>query len=148
MDRGKPDFASELSALERDVTAEVGDVLQVLRDRKQPAKARKSLSLTDSQPSTEAVPVEELLHRPMIRRPSSSRAPAPRPRVKHQADEVVALDNVTTRLRRDTNELLTEAALRQKLMKQSPDTRQDIVEAALGEWFERYGFRRTSQPAE
>jgi len=50
------------------------------------------------------------------------------------------LENVTTRLRRTTNELLTEAALRQRLKKESPSTRQDIVEAALGDWFRKHGY--------
>ncbi len=55
------------------------------------------------------------------------------------ADEVVR-ENVTTRLRRNTNELLTEAALRQKLKKEEPSTRQDIIEVALQDWFRRQGY--------
>jgi hypothetical protein len=54
--------------------------------------------------------------------------------------EQIVLENVTTRLRRDTNELLTEAALRQKLKKEDPSTRQDIIEEALQDWFQRQAY--------
>lgn len=47
------------------------------------------------------------------------------------------MENVTTRLSRETNERLTEAALRQKLKKLEPDTRQGIIEAAVREWLKR-----------
>jgi hypothetical protein len=52
------------------------------------------------------------------------------------------LENVTTRLRQKTNELLTESALRQRLKKESPSTRQDIIEAALADWFRTHGYGR------
>lgn len=52
----------------------------------------------------------------------------------------VSLVNVTTRLRHETNERLTDAALRQRLKKVSPNTRQDIIESALVEWFRRHGY--------
>jgi hypothetical protein len=50
------------------------------------------------------------------------------------------LENVTTRLPRDTNERLTDAALRQRLKKVEPATRQDIINEALKEWLERKGY--------
>lgn len=53
------------------------------------------------------------------------------------------LQNVTTRLTPETNELLTRAALQQQLKKVQPATRQDIIEEALGEWLKRRGY---SQP--
>lgn len=63
-----------------------------------------------------------------------------RPSAKQVLDEHVALENVTTRLRRETNELLTEAALRQRLKKETPATRQDIVEEALQDWFRKHSY--------
>ena len=64
--------------------------------------------------------------------------------VKEAVDDKVILENVTTRLTRETNQLLTEAALRQKMVKQKPDTRQDIVNEALEEWLERRGYKCTT----
>ena len=37
----------------------------------------------------------------------------------------------------ETNERLTEAALRQKLSKRKPDSRQGIIEAAVIDWLKR-----------
>ena len=51
---------------------------------------------------------------------------------------------MTTRLTRRTNELLTEASLRQKLNKLKPDSRQDIIECAILEWLRRHGFIPTT----
>lgn len=53
-----------------------------------------------------------------------------------------ARENVTTRLASETNELLTAAALRQKLKGNRPDTRQDIIEEAVSEWLRRHGYDR------
>jgi hypothetical protein len=67
----------------------------------------------------------------------SSRSEFESPRAPHRSRE-----NVTTRLAPDINQLLTEAALRQKLKRTRPDTRQDIIEAAVVEWLKRHGYDR------
>ncbi|QDT76372.1 hypothetical protein [Lacipirellula limnantheis] len=56
--------------------------------------------------------------------------------------------NVTTRLSAETNELLTEAALRQKLKRVAPNTRQDIIETAVCQWLAQQGYARQRRPAE
>jgi hypothetical protein len=66
--------------------------------------------------------------------------PASRSRLTPIVENDEPLENITTRLRRTANELLTEAALRQRLKKESPSTRQDIVQEALEDWFRKRGY--------
>ena len=143
MDKRMPDVGQDLASLATDVTAEVDDVLELLRQKR--AGARKVLPMREAAVAPTGPGDDE--SEPGASEPSSSDAPrkaraAPRQRTKAAAaaEEEVVLQNVTTRLRRDTNELLTEAALRQKLKKVSPDSRQDIIEAALELWFRAEGY--------
>lgn len=55
-------------------------------------------------------------------------------------------ENVTTRLTSETNARLTEAALHQKLKRTHPDTRQDIIEDAVIDWFKKHGYDRRKKP--
>lgn len=140
----RPDFGKDLATLSDDVTAEVGDVLQALRQSR--TTGRKVVAIkgriigNEQQASTTHAPSVDSSDEV----PSSNRSRRPpttaRPRAKPVLDEHVALENVTTRLRRETNELLTEAALRQRLNKEAPATRQDIVEDALQDWFHKHGY--------
>ena len=142
----RPDFGNDLATLSDDVTAEVGDVLQALRQNKIAGRkvvAIKGGSMGNEQqiatadaPSVESS--DEVPSSDQSRRPRTTA----RPRAKQVLDEHVALENVTTRLRRETNELLTEAALRQRLKKETPATRQDIVENALQDWLHKHGYSR------
>lgn len=138
MDRKRTDFAEDLGSLADDAKADVGDMLQVLRERRNPTYRRNT--------SLEAEPSETNVakHAPEMEYSQSTevtrRASTGGSRIKVLADVVVPLENVTTRLRVDTNALLTEAALRQKLAKRTPDTRQDIIEAALQLWFRTEGY--------
>ena len=138
MDRKRTDFAEDLGSLADDVKADVGDMLQVLRERRNPT-CRRNTSL-EAEPSETNV----AKHAPETESSRSTEvtrcASAGGSRIKVLADAVVPLENVTTRLRVDTNELLSEAALRQKLAKRTPDTRQDIIEAALQLWFRTEGY--------
>lgn len=143
----KPDFGNDLSTMTEEITAELGDVLQALSlQKKKPASktvefntahAPKPRAETSSSPSGET---------PRATNDEAAKPRAPRREqrtaAKSALDDDVLLQNVTTRLRPDTNALLTEAALRQKLKKTVPDTRQDIIEEALQEWLRRHGYNR------
>ncbi len=120
-------FASELVSLQNDIADDVGGILKVVQERKAPNATRgdssKSEQATTQQAGDETTP-------------SRHRRPTPKP--KH--DEQTILENVTTRLSRETNERLTEAALHQKLKKVEPDTRQGIIEVACREWLKRQQY--------
>jgi hypothetical protein len=142
------DFGNDLAALNDNVTAAVDDVLQALQ-QKRSTKQRVSnptieASPADSTPST----TPDAATKP--EQPAASSPPNDLPRRQRLAsrsklavtvEEDEPLENVTTRLRRSTNALLTEAALRQRLKKVAPDSRQAIVEAALHDWFRKHGYR-------
>lgn len=139
----RPDFGKDLAALSDNVTAEVGDVLLALRQKqtaKSPAMKKNGERMTTEQHSATAddhpAKRADTTATDLPRRPR----PAGRSRLKPVIERDDALENVTTRLRSQTNELLTEAALRQRLKKESPATRQDIVEAALSDWFRKHGY--------
>lgn len=142
----RPDFGKDLATLSDDVTAEVGDVLLALRQNR--TTGRKVVAIkggsvgNEQQAATADTPSVESSDEV----PSSDRSRGPRttarPSAKQVLDEHVALENVTARLCRETNELLTEAALRQRLKKEAPATRQDIVEEALQDWFRKRGYAR------
>jgi hypothetical protein len=138
----RPDFGTDLANLNENVSTEVGNVLQALRQQKtesrpvpvpnkeepiaEPLQATAIGAATSEQPAAPPAP----------RRPRS----ASRSRLTPIIERNEPLENVTVKLRRQTNELLTEAALRQQLKKESPLYRQDIVEAALTEWFRKHGY--------
>ena len=145
----QPDFENDLAALNDNVTTAVDDVLQVLqqkRSTKQPVASRKiEASPADSAPSTNA----DAAIKP--KQPATSGSPNTSPRRQRLSsrsqltvtvDEDEPLKNVTTRLRRSTDEFLTEVTLRQRLKKASPDSRQAIMEEAVNDWFRKHGYGR------
>jgi hypothetical protein len=139
------DFGNELAALNDNVTAELGDVLQVLQEKRtviHPPDRRKAQEPVANDPggprSTSTVdtkPIEQAGATSSRRQRSKHRS-----RLNLEIERSEMLENVTTRLTFQTNELLTEAALRQRLKKLNPATRQDIIEAALTEWFRKNGY--------
>ena len=138
------DFNNDLAALHENVNASVGDVLEVLQRKRsdkqlQPSvtPARELIASTQTSDVPESAPS----------RPSAAKQPrrqrmALRSRLSSAIEREEPLENVTTRLRQKTNELLTETALRQRLKKVAPATRQDIIEAALEDWFSKHGYSR------
>ena len=62
--------------------------------------------------------------------------------VTPEASEILAhmLVPVTIRLQRKTSQALKRAYLEQRLNHARPDTQQEIVEEALGDWLARRGF--------
>ncbi len=139
----QPDFGKDLAALNDSVAAEVGDVLQALRQKQAAKRAvivKKGETMTQEQPQTAVDAAEEKPQETATSHAVRRSRPAQRSRLKPVIEREDSLENVTTRLRSQTNELLTEAALRQRLRKESPATRQDIIEAALGDWFRKHGY--------
>jgi hypothetical protein len=137
------DMADELQTLSATVENDVGRYVQLLRHDARTAAPRspRSVKVTATNlPQTLEVREPAVGEPPDVPTRESRPRSEPRLRPKAQLAQPVILENVTTRLRRETNELLTEAALRQRLKKETPATRQDIVEEALQEWFRKRGY--------
>ncbi|MEX2167735.1 MAG: hypothetical protein WD851_00365 [Pirellulales bacterium] len=129
MRKGRPDFAEDLSGIQEDVVNDVGKILELANSTRRESGGAGTLA-----PSTAP---EITIRRPRVRPDHAKKTvPGQAPVVAPRA----TLVNVTTRLSHQTNELLTEAALRQRLKKISPASRQDIMETAIQEWFERNGY--------
>jgi hypothetical protein len=139
MSRAK-DFSNDLEQVSKDVNTDVDAILQIVRQR--------------SEQEGESVYIPVQIEPDMTARLGSGAASIPpkggkqrlsraRTATASMQENCVSLENVTTRLRRDTNELLTEAALRQRLKKKLPATRQDIMETALQDWLRKHGYSAT-----
>ena len=134
------DFSDDLADVTDKVSSDVDAILKLVRQ----TEGREGDSTHHSPQPEKSDPTP----------PAAAKSPPPKPPKPRSAQtrvmtgptltEQVVLENVTTRLRRETNELLTEVALRQKLKKIEPATRQDIIEAALQEWFRRNGYSKLS----
>lgn len=72
------------------------------------------------------------------RRPTRSRSDQEGPGASELLDQVLV--PVTIRLQHRTAQALRRAHLEQRLKHAKPDTQQEIVEEALGEWLTRLGF--------
>ena len=123
-------FGDELKSLTDDVSNDVAEILKLAkssRDKSElPAETRKPL-----------------VHATGNQQAKNNRQQNPNRKSQDQAANELR-ENVTTRLTRHTNELLTEASLRQKLKKVKPDSRQDIIECAILEWLKRHDFIPTT----
>lgn len=139
----RPDFGDDLSELSKDVSREVFDVLNAVKERKRASKVHgmKTIELSTATESDAASAPSEANPESSSALGSVRRASRAERRAATSERDVI-LENVTTRLSRTTNELLTEATLRQRLKKAVPATRQDIIEEALGDWLKRHGYRR------
>lgn len=138
----QPDFGNDLAALNDNVNAAVGDVLEVLQ-QKRTAKRPEPNSKADEKLVESAASgdgVRAVTEPPIAASPPRRQRTSSRSRLMPIIEREEYLENVTTRLRQTTNELLTESALRQRLKKETPSTRQDIIEAALGDWFRKHGY--------
>ena len=142
----QPDFGTDLATLNDNVTAEVGDVLQALEQKR--TASRRPIVSKKEEPAAEPpqVTADNTTAPEQPAATSSSRRPrsSSRSRLTVSIEHEEPVENVTTRLRRKTNELLTESALRQRLKKEHPATRQDIIEAALTDWFRKHGYQLNS----
>ena len=132
MGKERPTFLDDLRTIQGEVEADVGTILEIAK-KEQPLGARSPRQPTEAGPSIKKRQRSADGHaHSAVRSPIASK-PALR-----------AFQNVTTRLSEETNLLLTEAALRQRLGKQVPATRQDIVETAVRDWLRRHGYEDDS----
>jgi hypothetical protein len=139
------DFSADLAVLDSTVRGEVDTILKLVREKEKTEKGTTEEApaeiATATANSSDAVNATTLSPDRDENVPKKARRTATRATSNSGVREQVVLENVTTRLSRQTNELLTEAALRQKLKKESPSTRQDVIEVALQEWFRKNGYR-------
>jgi hypothetical protein len=143
------DFGNDLAALDENVNTAVGDVLQVLHHKRTARnqtivrKEEDKPVVSTTSPDQTEVPAQTTDSTAPRRQRSQSRT-----RFSPIVERDEFLANVTTRLSLRTNELLTEVALRQRLKKNTPATRQDIIEAALVDWFRKHGYGPSHDRAE
>lgn len=131
------DFSNDLAVVTEAVNSDVDAIIKLVRQKD--AREGDSCSLPiEANENTYPRPTDHI--QVAHSKPSLNRRSRVRTKRTPALEEQIVLENVTTRLRRETNERLTEVALRQKLKKEDPATRQDIVEAALQEWFQRHGY--------
>ncbi len=133
------DFSDDLQVISESVQRDVGAVMKLVREEQ---SAQSKLSSPDPKKLPTQANEGEGTDSEQAPPASTHTRPAgtPRPRKRTAPGDQIILENVTTRLRRETNELLTEAALRQRLKKETPATRQDIVEEALGDWLRKHRY--------
>jgi len=131
------DFSSDLAVVSETVKTDVDAIIKLVRQKDAKEGDSRPLPIQSDQ-STNPRTTDQI--QVLQSKPSRHCASRVRTVSDQSLEEQVVLANVTTRLRRETNERLTEVALRQKLKKEDPATRQDIIEAALQEWFQRHGY--------
>lgn len=141
----QPDFGNDLAALNDNVTAEVGDVLQALQQKR--AAMRPVIVQKNDEPApgapTRADAGEVAPDQPIAGvTPARSKRQVNHSRPAHAIEQGEVWKSVTTRLRLETLALLKEACLRQELKKKAPHTGQGIIDEALGDWFRKHGYLR------
>src|SRR5436305_1522416 len=135
----RSDFEGDLEAVKDDIETNVAEILQVLGSRQEsanPANYRRAERAENSREST-------LVVGDGFSASHTDKMKTPKRRADSQPEPIAVLSpmvNITTRLSITTNNLLTEAALRQRLKKVSPCTRQAILEAALKAWLHKNGY--------
>jgi len=136
----KKDFANDIQAVATNVATDIGAIMKLVREEQSRpgSPSEPSVEPSSSKPS---VATEVASPAPDIEKAKTAKARTRLGQAKAVSPAAPVLrEKVTLQLSPETNERLTEAALRQKLNKEAPDTRQDIVEVALREWYERHGY--------
>lgn len=140
----RPDFGKDLAVVSEEVTAGVDDVLQALRQKRAVRQRVVELKVGGDKPEREEHEIVAPSSDSSDAAPSQDRPRRPRTTARTRnasaQEDHVAIINVTTRLPRDTVELLEQASLRQKLQKFRPDTREGIHNEALQDWFRKHGY--------
>jgi hypothetical protein len=149
MNKQQPDFGNDLAALNDNVTAEVGDMLQVLEQKR---TASRPTIVKKMEEQTTAVQTPTDTHAAKHEQssavsPQRGKREVSRSRPVPAAQQDEAWKKVTTHVRIGKIELLREACLHQKLKKKHPNTVQGIVDEALSDWFRKHGYSR-SHPEE
>jgi hypothetical protein len=127
MAKARHGFAGELRGIQGEVDSHVTTILELA---KQGEKTPTAPAANSASPIGHAIS-------------EASRTDHGNPRENRPQVPRTLLQNVTTRLTSQTNDLLTEAALRQRLKKTTPATRQEIMEQAVHEWLVRHGYDST-----
>jgi hypothetical protein len=138
------DFGQDLATLTENVDAGVGDVLELLRQKR--ASGRKVVAIKGENMGNEAerAAADSASAESQNEAAQSDRRRRARtqvlPRTKSTLQDQIVKANFTTRLRPETKELLEEAKLRQKLKRQLPDGYEEIIDEALQDWFRKNGY--------
>ena len=129
----RPGFTADVDNVKEDVNQEVNTILSLAKERTfqrgAPASSPSPTAADGDHSATRITP-----------RPARITTPRRNSRPQEQRSRK-SLVNVTTRLPRETKELLEEAALRQQLAKSAPESEQAIIDDALQQWFKRHGYR-------
>lgn len=112
---------------------ELDGILAAVKDQRRPSARLVAKPTSPTDATVDSVPTEAIIP------PSASKRS--RPAAEPTPDQAI-WENVTTRLTRETNRRLTEAALKQRLRQAKPDSRQGIIEEAVSLWLDR---RKTPQ---
>ena len=134
----KLNFANEIDSIANSVEGDVDRVISLLRDG-QAVQPTEGDGPQDLSRRNRALAIKTADHGRPARKRQLPHPVHPLPTDNVPETERI-LENVTTRLTRQTNLRLTEASLRQKLAKRSPDSRQDIIEEALLDWLTLNGY--------
>lgn len=129
MSQAKSSFLSDLAAIQTNLDQQVEQIIEI-------SQTQKTKTKNPNPAIAETLPTENSAH--LHDKPTKRREAQPKIETNFAAAN--QLVNVTTRLTSTTNEKLTEVAYRQKLKKQTPDTRQQIIEEALKFWFRKTGY--------
>lgn len=130
MDKSQSNFGDELKSINDEVSVDVREILELAKANQKPKQLAVANETGGNLESDTRRSPHQTKKRPKTETLGKSNCDTHQHRV-----------NVTTRLSNHLNESLTEAALRQKLSKQQPDTRQDIIEVAVREWIQRNGHQ-------
>lgn len=117
-------FSEDLVAVRDQVATELDGILAVVNDQRRPSAKLVAKPIPPTDATEKQIPPE-----PPAPLPKRSSRPVADP-----TPEPAIWENVTTRLTRETNRRLTEAALKQRLRQAKPDSRQGIIEEALRNW--------------
>lgn len=129
MDKSLSTFEDELKSIGQEVAVDVGEILRIAKHNKQPHSKQVKVSASESRaPETEESPSRSSNKESQQQRQVEAKKPAA------STDAKV---NVTTRLSTTLNDLLSDAALKQRLAKKKPDSRQGIIEEAIHHWLKR-----------
>ena len=121
-------FSEDLVAMRDQVATELDGILAAVKDQRQPTAKLVAKRTPPTDATIDPVPTETA--------PPPSAPKRSRPAAEPTPDQAI-WENVTTRLTRETNRRLTEAALKQRLRQAKPDTRQGIIEEAVRLWLDK-----------
>jgi hypothetical protein len=136
----RQDFDQDLASVSEHVNAEVGEVLDALREKKTTRKAQvmnrpPRLAQTQIEADVSSTNGE---HGVATERRTRARVPTQRTTIT--LDLHLAKERFTTRLPPGTKALLEEAKARQMLKRETPNDYEDITDEALWDWFRKKGY--------